>query len=60
MHELVPQDLQNELLAKVSPHAQKKNMLKEEKHFILVLGKKNLNNTSSSKYARTILSLGRS
>lgn len=40
MHELVPQDLQNELLARALPHTQKENMLKEEEHFILVLGKK--------------------
>lgn len=39
------------------PHAQKKNMLKQGKRFILVLGKK-LNDTSSSMQPVTLMTLG--
>lgn len=39
------------------PHAQKKNMLKQGKRFILVLGKK-LNDTSSSMQPMTLMTLG--
>lgn len=47
VHELVPQDLENVLEAKICTTYKKENTLKEEKRSILVSGKK-LNNTSCS------------